>query len=250
MQKNLQKLSQQVKNLISFLGKKPVLILLGLVFAVLLFAAIFNHLERAKFSEEDATRHQAILDFLKPNNDDPVYGNKDAEVKLILYSDTDCQYCRQLYPTLKELVDEYPNNSVALVYRHLPIYFYRGEIDNSERLSTCLGEKFGDKTFFAFLDNLFARLPSGVQTDAVSSSTLITAAVAADVTTEETEHCLQNYQNTETIKAQHESGGTLGVVTIPYVFVVEGDIYYEITGRYSKEVYSRVIDEILKYAEQ
>lgn len=51
---------------------------------------------------------------------DHVYGNRDAKVVLIEYGDFQCPGCASLYPTLKQVKEEY-KDKVAVVFRHLPL---------------------------------------------------------------------------------------------------------------------------------
>lgn len=50
---------------------------------------------------------------------DYIKGSADATVSIILYSDTQCPYCRMFYPILKGFLDQ--NSDVRLVYRPNPL---------------------------------------------------------------------------------------------------------------------------------
>lgn len=49
-----------------------------------------------------------------------VKGNPDAQVTLVEYSDFQCPACQQLYPHLKEVMDEH-GDKISLEYRHFPL---------------------------------------------------------------------------------------------------------------------------------
>lgn len=49
-----------------------------------------------------------------------VYGNTDAKITIVEFSDFECPFCAQLHSTLKEIVDS-SSGTIAWEYRHLPI---------------------------------------------------------------------------------------------------------------------------------
>ena len=51
---------------------------------------------------------------------DYVKGNTDAPVTIILYSDTQCPYCRAFYPILKGFLEQ--NSDIRFVYRPTPFH--------------------------------------------------------------------------------------------------------------------------------
>ncbi len=52
--------------------------------------------------------------------DDPVRGAKDAKLTVVLFSDFQCPYCGRVEPTLKQLLEAYPND-VRIVWKHQPL---------------------------------------------------------------------------------------------------------------------------------
>src|SRR3989344_4890477 len=63
------------------------------------------------------------LDMIRPvGADDHIFGNADAPVKIIEYSDFECPFCKDFHKTMKQITDEYEDSGkVAWVYRHFPI---------------------------------------------------------------------------------------------------------------------------------
>lgn len=56
--------------------------------------------------------------------DSPMMGASDAKVTIIEFSDFQCPYCGRVGPTMKRLVEEYPED-VRVVYKHLPLSFHQ-----------------------------------------------------------------------------------------------------------------------------
>lgn len=54
---------------------------------------------------------------------DHIWGNKNAKVTLIEYSDFECPYCLRHYDTTKQIQQTY-SNDVRIVFRHFPLSFH------------------------------------------------------------------------------------------------------------------------------
>ena len=58
------------------------------------------------------------------NSEDQILGDKNATTTLIEYSDFQCPYCINHYPTMKKIIDAYPGK-VRWVFRHFPLPFQK-----------------------------------------------------------------------------------------------------------------------------
>lgn len=85
---------------------------------------------------------------------DHIYGNKNAEVTIVEYSDYECPFCKQFQPTLKKIVDE-SNGAVRWVYRHYPLHQH-----SFEKLvaAECVAKLKGNDAFWQYGDLLFGLL--------------------------------------------------------------------------------------------
>ena len=193
--------------------------------------------------EEQASLKQNLL---ATRDDDHIYGERNALIKIIEYSDTDCQYCRALYPRLKRIVDYYPPGTVAMIYRHIPIYEFRGSIDKEEIMSECVARERGNEGFFNFIGALFARLPKGERTQNVAESIILESALEAGVSEKVARECLEEKYGTALIASQHESGDVLGITTVPHTFIVSSQEIYEVVGAKPESVFRAIIDSIIK----
>ena len=52
--------------------------------------------------------------------DDPSFGPKDAKVTIVEFSDFQCPFCRQVFPVVKEILNEY-GDQIHFVYRDFPL---------------------------------------------------------------------------------------------------------------------------------
>lgn len=219
------------------------LVFLALV-AVVGGVFIYNwHVEQS-YTNEVSQRDSLKKQLLGVRDGDHVYGNPDAPIRLVKYSDANCQYCRFLYPKLKSIVDSYPNE-VALVYRHIPLYRFRGTIDEEELAAECVFREQGNTGFFVFLDSLFARLPSGVQVQDVSLSDIEQSAAHAGLDANTVRRCIEERYGVESINRSHQSGEVLGVGSIPHTFIVSADEMYDIVGNKPEATFRSIVESMM-----
>ncbi|MFL6600747.1 MAG: DsbA family protein [Steroidobacteraceae bacterium] len=82
--------------------------------------------------------------------EEPALGPQDAPIKLVVFSDYLCPYCRALSHTLDELLERYPKD-VRVIYRHFPIH---PQADRLAQAAQCAQEQ---GQFAAFHRALFER---------------------------------------------------------------------------------------------
>lgn len=224
---------------------KLILAVGGLVVLVLGYVVLQNYYLPTQDINADL-HTQSTQDLLALRADDHVYGNRDATVKIIKYSDTVCQYCRRLYSDLLDVVDSYPDGDVALVYRYIPIYRTRDTVSDSEITAECVAEHLGDPGFFSFQSNLFARLPADQRLDAVPYDTATAPALRdTGANIETVTNCIETFSNHDRILKNHSSGGALGVITVPHVFLVHGETVWEFSRAQPASIYRSAINDLL-----
>jgi protein-disulfide isomerase len=59
-----------------------------------------------------------------PIGSSPIKGNPDAAVTIVEFSDFQCPFCTRVNPTLKSLLEKYPND-VRIVFKHYPLPFHK-----------------------------------------------------------------------------------------------------------------------------
>lgn len=83
------------------------------------------------------------IDYNKIHNlpvlDSPVRGNVKAPVTIVEFSDFECPYCSRLQPTLKQVLEAYPDK-VRLVYKDFPLSFHK-QAKNASKASFAAGEQ-------------------------------------------------------------------------------------------------------------
>lgn len=68
-----------------------------------------------------------------------IKGNKNAPVTIVEFSDFQCPYCAKVQPTLKQVLNAYPNE-VRLVYKDFPLSFHK-QAKNAAKAARAAGEQ-------------------------------------------------------------------------------------------------------------
>ncbi len=105
-------------------------------------------------AEESQKRDEEFKNPLKPVVEDGrvIFGNKDAKVTIVEYSDFECPYCSKGHATIKEVLKEY-GNDVRVVFKHLPLDFHPNALPASKYFEAVgmqghdKAEKFHDIVF-------------------------------------------------------------------------------------------------------
>jgi len=87
------------------------------------------------------------------DSNDHVRGKKDARITLVEYSDFECPFCKRHHPTIKKILETYPND-VNVVYRHFPLSFHPNAMPAAVA-SECVAEIGGQDAFWKFHDQIF-----------------------------------------------------------------------------------------------
>ncbi len=83
----------------------------------------------------------------------PVRGSADAKIKVIEFSDFQCPFCTQAYPTVKALEQKY-GDKLSVEYRQYPLSFHP-YAQKAAEASECVRDLNGDGKFWEFYDKVF-----------------------------------------------------------------------------------------------
>lgn len=146
-----------------------------------------------------------------PSQDDHLYGNPDAPVTLIEYSDFECPFCKRFHDTVKRLV-EASSGQVNWVYRHFPLAFHSGAQKEAEA-AECAAELGGNDAFWKFSDTIFARTTSNGKGFPIENLTPLAAEIGLDKT--KFQQCLDSERFAEKVQQQMAAGKRAGVSGTP-----------------------------------
>lgn len=93
---------------------------------------------------------------------DAVFGDKNAKLTLVEYSDFECPYCKKAFEELlPEFKKDYINTGkMNFVYKNLPLPFHQNAAKEAEAV-LCAKDQGGDSAFYKYHDRIFTKTTSG-----------------------------------------------------------------------------------------
>ncbi|MFT5850008.1 MAG: protein-disulfide isomerase [Patiriisocius sp.] len=90
----------------------------------------------------------------KRSDDAPrnIYGNPDAEITIVEFSDFECPFCARLHPTLTRVIDE-SEGTINWEYRHLPLSIH-ANAEPSAIASECVAQLAGNDAFWEYSESI------------------------------------------------------------------------------------------------
>jgi predicted DsbA family dithiol-disulfide isomerase len=93
------------------------------------FKKVLGSLQRQEESKrrlaEESSFEESFKNPLKPTLiNEVIFGNKDAPITLVEYSDFECPFCFRSAQTVKQLLKKY-KGKIRFVYKHLPLDFHK-----------------------------------------------------------------------------------------------------------------------------
>ena len=157
---------------------------------------------------------------LKPvSGDDHIFGNKDAKVTIIEYSDIECPYCKRFHPTVAKVIDEY-KGKVNWVYRHFPLDFHANAQSEAEA-TECAAELGGNDAFWKYINTMFDRTTSGGTGFAKDALAPLAKEIGLD--DKKFKECLDSGKYKTKVQQQTNEGQSAGIQGTPGGFVIAKD---------------------------
>lgn len=142
---------------------------------------------------------------------DAILGKSDAKVKVYLFSDFQCPYCKIFWKTMRDTMKQYSEQ--ALAYKHLPLSFHN-QAENAALASSCAGEQ---EKFWEYADLLYAK-----QSDwGNSTGTQKFKDYAKDLKLNAVQFgkCLDDKKYQDKIDADKSEANNFGISGTPAVFI-------------------------------
>lgn len=143
---------------------------------------------------------------------DHVYGNPDAPISLIEYSDFECPYCKRFHPTAKKIVTAF-GGKVNWVYRHFPLGFHNPGAQKEAEASECAAELSGNDAFWRYSDLIYARTKSNGKGFPLDNLVPLAKEIGLDETKFKT--CLDSGRMATRVGEDLAEGGKIGITGTP-----------------------------------
>ncbi len=136
-------------------------------------------------------------------------GSATAPVIIVEFSDFQCPYCRQVQPTLKNLLAKYEGR-VSVAYRDLPLREIHPQAQLAAEASRCAGEQ---GKFWEYHDLLFTN------PDKLNRDGLVEQARSLKLDEKQFDSCLSNGKYKAQVEQDLQEGMRAGVTGTPGFFI-------------------------------
>lgn len=194
--------------------------------------------------EAGGEREAQAIEVVPVSDQDHIYGNPDAEISLIEYSDFECPYCKRFHPTAKEVVEAY-DGKVNWIYRHFPLDFHDPLATKQAEASECVAEIAGNDAFWIYTDLIFETTRSNGK--GMDIADLSRIAVEMEINEGDFNECLNSGRYLDTVKQAISDGKNAGISGTPgnIIYVDKTGEAVSVSGAQPFESFKSVIDKLL-----
>ncbi len=174
----------------------------------------------ARAQEERAAAEKAKKVRRVTASRDHIYGNPNAPVSLIEYSDFECPFCKRFHPTAKEIIDSY-GGKVNWVYRHFPLPMHNPGAQREAEASECVSQLGGNEAFWKYADAVYTRTQSNG--NGFPASQLGPLAKEIGLDEKQFEACLSSGKYASRVQEDIDEGTQIGVSGTPANILLRHD---------------------------
>jgi protein-disulfide isomerase len=189
---------------------------------------------------------QLIAEFLPSvsKTSDHIFGNPDAVVSLIEYSDFECPFCKKFHTTPPEIIAQH-KDKVNWVYRHLPLDFHNPGAQKQAEASECANEVGGNDAFWKYTGLIYDRTKSNG--NGFPLENLVPLAVEVGLDKNKFEECFNSSKFAERVQKDLNEAMKMGISGTPFIIIknnLTGKIRFK-SGAYPAAVFNTEIDALL-----
>lgn len=175
------------------------------------------------------------LELPQVNVNDATLGNKDAKVKVVIFSDFQCPYCKVFYKSLRDTMKNY-QDKVLFSFKEFPLTEIHPQAQSAALASMCAQEQ---GKFWEYADILYAKQSQWGETK--DNASFKSYALMLRLNVNDFNGCLDNKKYQDKISADVSDAQNFGITGTPTIFV--GDKVE--TGALSAEDLKKDIEEQL-----
>jgi len=166
---------------------------------------------------------------------DPQWGNEDALVSIVAFSDLECPFCGRVETTLAALQQRYGPAKLRVVWKHMPLSFHK-KARTAAEVGTAVHMLRGNRAFRDYVDATFRDLRNGTSFATIVSN--------LNIPPRRVQQVIDGGLPARKVDADIELAGRLGVRGTP-AFLVNGEF---LSGAQPQEKFEEVIDRQLAIA--
>ena len=140
--------------------RPSLLIVTAGIFALVLIGFSVWFTTREPTAEELTEAAQSdLLKTIRPIQvDDHVYGNPNAPITFIVYTDFSCPYCKEYHTVITGIIDQYgKDGAVSLVYRNIPFVQLHPDAPMYAHAAECVASIGGNNAYWAYVQLFFKK---------------------------------------------------------------------------------------------
>lgn len=178
-----------------------------------------SHIIYGALADSGSPQAATVMFSGKPiDSKDYVEGNAKSKVFVVEYSDPECPFCVSLYPSLKQIRNEY-KDKVAFIYRHFPLTQIHPHSFEESKAVACAGTLGGGAKFYEYVDAIYG-YKSANQTTQLPATGKIDLALNIGLDKTAFTKCLQDPATDNLINASINDGVQAGVQGTPSTFIL------------------------------
>jgi protein-disulfide isomerase len=157
-------------------------------------------------------KFKAVMDKIVIDKNSHIRGNPSAPITLVEYSDMQCPFCNRFHPTVKKLLETYPDK-IRWVYKHFPLDSIHPQATPAAEASECIAEQKGNDGFWKFVDGVFenqSRIGPQLFEELASQ-------IGVDMT--KFKDCVSSRKYKDKVREDYREGISLGVRGTPGSFI-------------------------------
>lgn len=163
-------------------------------------------------TEQVGIKAGKFLETPKIKDDDPQIGLKETKVKVVLFSDFQCPYCKTFYDSYKKAISEYKDR-VLFAYKHLPLDFHKQAM-NAAVAADCAEEQ---GKFWEMADRLYSSQSDWQNTEGTAK--FKTYAATLGLNAAKFNQCVDENKPKNKIEADQKMAQEFGISGTPAFFV-------------------------------
>lgn len=152
------------------------------------------------------------LEIPKVDAGDAIFGNQDANVKVIVFSDFQCPYCKVLFQSIRGIMDQY-KDKVVFDYKELPLDIHP-QANNAALAAQCAKDQ---GKFWQYADKLYASQNDWSSTKDTTKFKQYAATLG--LKTADFNKCLDDKKNQGLIDASKQEATDFGISGTPAIFI-------------------------------
>ena len=177
--------------------------------------------------------------------DEHILGNFNAPIKLIVYGDLECPFCKDFHSTLRKIMEEYgPQGKVAWIYRHYVLEEIHPKALKEAEAAECAEELGGNLVFWKYVDRIFEITKSN---NSLDPQELLNTANYLNFDADKFSACLDSGKYTQTIQYATLDALNAGAKGTPYTIVIQKDKgAFQVSGAVPYAKLKEMVESALK----